>query len=216
MFTGIVEALGRVVTARVSGERGELVIDLGHVAEGVRVGDSVCVSGACLTATRLDGSTAAFDVSAETLARTTLGGLKPGDSVNLERALRVGDRLGGHFVQGHVDAVGEIVRKDEAPGQWTVEVAVPTDLAAGFIPKGSVAVDGVSLTIAELRPGRFAVALIPHTVEATTLKRAQAGDRVNIEGDMIGKYVARLLGASAGEKETRLTREFLAEHGFGS
>lgn len=216
MFTGIVEEIGRIVSARTGGGRGELAIGLGNAAEGVQVGDSVCVSGACLTATRIEGATAWFDVSAETLSRTTLGGRKPGDRVNLERALRVGDRLGGHFVQGHVDAVGDVASVDKRPGQWTLAVRVPPELAAGFIPKGSVAVDGTSLTISALEADRFSVALIPHTVAATTLQHAEPGDKVNVEGDMIGKYVARLLAlAMRPETEGRpITQEFLAQHGF--
>ena len=212
MFTGIIEGTGRVVSIEARRDKGRLTLDLGPVAEGVRVGDSVAVDGACLTATSLSGSSAVFDVSGETLSRTTLGDRRANDMVNLERSLRVGDRLGGHFVQGHVDGVGVLDSKKVLPGQWTVEFTIAPELGQAMIPKGSVAVDGISLTIADLKEDRFSVALIPHTIESTTLKDKAPGSRVNIETDMIGKHVARLLGKAEGGE---ITREFLARHGFG-
>ena len=213
MFTGIIEGVRRIETIRASGERGLVVVDLGALAEGVRVGDSVAVSGCCLTVTELRSSRASFDVSGETLSRSVLGEKRAGDAVNIERALRVGDRLGGHFVQGHVDAVGVVSRKDVLPGQWTVEFAIPPPLAATMALKGSVAVDGVSLTIADLQPDRFSVALVPHTIESTTLKNVAVRDRVNVEGDILAKYVARALAQSR-PTDSGVTRGFLAEHGF--
>jgi len=211
MFTGIIEGLGRIASIEAESDKGRLDLDLGPVAEGVVIGDSIAVDGTCLTVTTLAGERASFDVSGETLSRTTLGDRRVNDSVNLERALCVGSRLGGHFVQGHVDAVGTLSRRDALPGQWTVEFTVPRELAAVMILKGSVAVDGISLTIADLKEDRFSVAVIPHTIEVTTLKKKRVSDRVNIEGDMIGKYVARLLGKAGGGK---ITSEFLAQHGF--
>jgi riboflavin synthase len=181
------------------------------VADGVAVGDSVAVDGACLTVAELAPPRATFDLSGETLQRTTLGELRVNDRVNLERALRVGDRLGGHFVQGHVDAVGVISRKETQPGQWTVDISLPTQVAALLVPKGSVAVDGISLTVADLGPDRFTVALIPHTVQATTIQFKAVGDRVNIETDLIGKYVARLVGRG---HPGAVTADLLARHGF--
>jgi len=211
MFTGIVEGMGSVKAVFARGEKGRLTIHLGELADGVRIGDSIAADGACLTVTDIADAIAAFDVSGETLRRTTLGDRRPNDRVNLERALKVGDRLGGHFVQGHVDAVGVLAGKAVEPGQWTLEFTVPSDLASVMIPKGSVAVDGVSLTLANLQRDRFSVALIPHTIQATTLKDKIVGDRVNVEGDMIGKYVARLLGATGTEG---ISKNFLGNHGF--
>jgi len=218
MFTGIVEGIGKVLSLTVSGQAGRLRLDLGVVAEGVRSGDSVSVDGACLTVARVGGSVAEFDVSGETLDVSTLGGLGTGSEVNLERSLRAGDRLGGHFVLGHVDAVGRIDRLEATPGQVTLQVAAAREVVANLIPKGSVAVDGISLTIAALEPEKFSVAVIPHTFDHTTLRRKSAGERVNLELDVIGKYVARFLSARRGEPgaapSARLTEGFLEEHGF--
>ena len=211
MFTGIVRALAPVtaVTPHASGAR--IGVDLASLAAGVAHGDSVAVNGACLTAVELRGAVCGFDAVAETLSRTTLGSLRPGDQVNIEPSLRVGDQLGGHFVLGHVDGIGEITALPSAGEGAGLRVAVDADLAALMVPKGSVAVDGISLTIAELREDRFSVAVIPHTMEATTLKDKAVGSRVNIEADMIGKHVARLMGKT---QLGDLTPDFLARHGF--
>ena len=233
VFTGLIETVGRAIRLTPAGAAARLTVDAGRVAEGVKPGDSVAVNGACLTATRIDGTVVTFDVSAETLRVATVGSVKAGDLVNLERSLRAGDRMGGHFVLGHVDAVGEIARLEETPGQWTLDVRLPEDRrptsAVGnalrgvpksmplLVPKGSVAVDGISLTIAGLEADRFSVAVIPTTLQETTLSRKKPGDRVNIEFDIIGKYVARLMGKLGGVGDADgggLTRGFLAEHGF--
>jgi riboflavin synthase len=215
MFTGIIEGAGKVLGLTVRGGSGLLRLELGAVAEGVRVGDSVSVDGACLTVTRIGGKIAEFDVSAETLRVSTLGGLATGGEVNLERSLRVGDRLGGHFVLGHVDGVGRIERLQTDPGQVTLAVSAPPEIISCLIPKGSIAVDGISLTLADLSPDRFTVAIIPHTLDHTTLRKKSAGDRVNLELDVIGKYVARFLGATrGGQPPGGLTEGFLEEHGF--
>jgi len=197
MFTGIIQQIGAVVGVRGTAQARVLTIDVGALASGVAVGDSVCVDGVCLTATAVDGSRIDFDVSAETLRLTTLGNLRSGDRVNLEPALRAGDRLGGHFVSGHVDGTGVIRRKAQLPGEVRLEVEAPERLTDLMIMKGSVAVDGISLTIAALRPGAFEVSLIPHTLAATTLQHKDAGARVNIECDMIGRWVRKLLGGIA-------------------
>jgi riboflavin synthase len=224
MFTGIIEGVGKVLGLTAGsagggrgGASGRLRVELGAIAEGVWIGDSVSVDGACLTVARIGGGIAEFDVSAETLRVSTLGGLAPGSEVNLERSLRLGDRLGGHFVLGHVDGVGRIERLEAAPGHVALEVSAPPELLSGLILKGSVAVDGISLTLAALAPDRFSVAIIPHTLERTTLRKKSAGDRVNLELDVIGKYVARFLSASCGApgaKLSGLTEGFLEEHGF--
>jgi riboflavin synthase len=218
MFTGIIEATGKVIGLTVSGSAGRLRVEMGAAAEGVRTGDSVSVDGACLTVARIGGRVAEFDVSAETLRVTTLGGLAAGGEVNLERPLRVGDRLGGHFVLGHVDGIGRIERLEAEAGQVALAVSASPEILSGLIPKGSIAVDGISLTLADLAPDRFSVAVIPHTLDHTTLRKKSAGDRVNLELDVIGKYVARFLSASRGgrgaEPSGRLTEGFLEEHGF--
>jgi riboflavin synthase len=215
MFTGIIEHVGKVVALTQSGGKGELRAVIGPLAEGTRIGDSVNVNGACLTVARLSSDLAEFDVSGETLRVTTTGALRPGAEVNLERALRVGERLGGHFVLGHVDCVGTVAAITKSTAQVTLTVNAPPHVIAQIIPKGSIAVDGISLTVAELTGDAFSVAIIPHTFANTTLRGKSAGDRVNLELDMIGKYVARLLGrATAAPGEGKLSEEFLAEHGF--
>ena len=217
MFTGIIEGVGKVSRLIAVGGAGRLSVDLGPLAEDVRAGDSVAVDGACLTVARLDARVAEFDVSAETLHATTLGSLKSGTGVNLERSLRVGDRLGGHFVLGHVDGVGTIDLLQPSTGQVTLRVSAAKEIIGHLIPKGSVAVDGISLTVAGLEEGSFSAAIIPHTFNHTTLRGKSAGNRVNIELDVIGKYVARLLSAhrpADGGKPGRVTEGFLAEHGF--
>jgi len=189
MFTGIVHELGTVAEA--DGSR--LVVEAPQAAAGATEGDSLAVSGVCLTVIGVNGGSVAFDVVPETLARTTLGGLRPGDGVNLEPALRVGDPLGGHFVQGHVDGVGRVRALAEEQTGRRVWIDAPEDVLRTCVEKGSVAVDGVSLTIAGLDDEGFAVALIPHTLEVTTLGRLQEGDAVNLEADVLGKVVERLV-----------------------
>lgn len=212
MFTGLVEAVGSVVRLTTSGNTARLRVDAGPPAEGIAVGDSVAVDGACLTAVKLEGREAEFDVSAETLNRTTLGSLKPGERVNLERSLRLGDRLGGHFVLGHVDGTGRIRVMQRSAGQATMTVHAPPDIISTLVMKASVAVDGISLTVAAIESDCFSVALIPHTMESTTLRHKAIGDRVNIELDIIGRYVERLIpGSGSGGA---LTERFLEEHGF--
>lgn len=197
MFTGIVEELGAVrsVTAMATGAR--LVIDASRVVEGARVGDSIALNGCCLTVVALDGGGWAADAVGETLARTNLGRLRAGDPVNLERPLRLGDRLGGHLVQGHVDATGTVRARGPQPdGSVRLRVDAPTGVLRHVVPKGSVAVDGVSLTVADLHDDGFTVALIPHTLACTTLGVRAPGDVVNLEADVVGKYVERLLEPS--------------------
>jgi riboflavin synthase len=182
MFTGIVEELGTVAAA---GTR--LRVEAEQVLDGARLGDSTAVNGCCLTLVAIGDGWFEADVSEETLRRTTLGGLAVGDRVNLERPVRLTDRLGGHLVQGHVDGVGEVV----APAP-DLQVRMPADLARYVIQKGSITVDGVSLTVVDPTDDGFSVAVIPHTAEVTTLGGRQPGDRVNLEVDVIAKYVERL------------------------
>jgi riboflavin synthase len=210
VFTGIIEAVGTVRTLARTGHGARLTIAAPGLAGASRPGDSIAVDGACLTVTEQDAAVFACDVSAETLARTTLGALRPGDRLNLERPLRLGDRLGGHLVTGHVDGVGTVVsRRSLDPGQ-VVHVGFPPALAPLLVHKGSIAVDGVSLTVAELGAEAFGVALIPYTADRTTLGGKRAGDRVNLEADLIAKHVARLRDFEG----AGLTLQTLKEHGY--
>ena len=184
MFTGIVEELGTVRTR----DGGRFVIGAALTLDGLAIGDSVAHNGCCLTVVNLGRDEYAVDAVAETLGRTNLGDLRPGDAVNLERPVRLTDRLGGHLVQGHVDAVGEVI--SAAPD---LEVSLPAGLARYVVEKGSIAVDGCSLTVVKALGESFTVAVIPHTVEVTTLGRRRPGDRVNLEVDIVAKYVERLL-----------------------
>jgi riboflavin synthase len=195
MFTGIVQSVGRIARATKHGDGVRLAVTAGlKASDGVAIGDSVCVSGCCLTVVAMHGATLEFDVSAETL-RCTTGLDGPGD-VNIELALRLADRLGGHLTTGHVDGVGTVTRfaaiEGDAYGSWFLEVEAPAELARFIATKGSIAVNGVSLTVNGVTGARFAVNLIPHTLEVTTLRRLAPGAAVNLEVDVIARYVARL------------------------
>jgi riboflavin synthase len=196
MFTGIVREQGTVVSVEDVSDGRTLVLRAPATTPGLRVGDSVAVNGCCLTAEETAESLLTFHAVPETLSRTTLGALRSNDLVNVEPALRAGDPLGGHYVQGHVDAVGR-VQSVEAEGEGLrVFVEAPDDVLRYCVVKGSITVDGVSLTVAELAPDAFAVALVPHTIEATTLSMLRPGQRVNLEADVLAKYVERLVGES--------------------
>jgi len=193
MFTGIIQALGKIARVEMHGGDTRLWIDASQLdLADVAVGDSICVSGVCLTAIALDGAQFAADVSVETLSCTTLGALKIGNGVNLEKSLRLADRLGGHLVSGHVDGVGKViaVAPDARSQRWTFEL--PDALARYVAAKGSICIDGVSLTVNEVEHNRFGVNLIPHTIDVTTFRDKRAGDAVNIEVDLIARYVERL------------------------
>lgn len=213
MFTGIIQRVAEVKKVSRRTDSARLVLDLGELAEEVAVGDSVAVNGACLTAARVATGEAEFDVGAETMKLTSLGELRSGSHANVELALRPDDRLGGHFVQGHVDGTGTVRDLRERPGEWRLKVGISAELAGQMVKKGSVAVDGISLTVAELLPTGFEVSVIPHTLESTTLSEKRAGDTVNIECDMIGKYVRRLLGGGE-ESGEPLSIERLRREGY--
>lgn len=193
MFTGLVEKMGAVQSLNKQGAGSELVIASPDIASGVVLGESVAINGVCLTVVAQDAETMRFQVGPETLRCTNLGELQPGHRVNLERALALGDRLGGHIVQGHVDGVGSVVSR-QRQGEWEIVwFRCPRELAQQMVPKGSVTVDGVSLTVVDVAAEGFSVALIPHTLEQTTLGFKQVSASVNLETDLFGKYIWKYL-----------------------
>lgn len=197
MFTGIVQDVGRIVSQETRGGDVRMVIAFDRLdPSGIHVGDSICVQGCCLTAVELGGRSFAADVSLETLSLTTLGGLTAGSPVNLEPSLRAGDPLGGHLVSGHVDGVGEVTAIGGDARSTRIEIVVPPPLARYIARKGSVAIDGVSLTINEVQAASFGINLIPHTQAVTTLGALRTGSRVNVEVDQMARYVERLLSES--------------------
>ncbi len=193
MFTGIVEEMGEVISCIIEGKTAKLTVRAGVVHAGTQIGDSIAVNGCCLTVVILEGNQLTFDAIPETLARTNLGALVPGSPVNLERSLEVGARLGGHFVQGHIDGVGTLLALTPTENAVIMEIGIPNRLHRYFVEKGSIAVDGVSLTVVEVKPESFTVWTIPHTRAVTTLGIRAVGDGLNIECDMLGKYVERLI-----------------------
>lgn len=202
MFTGIIEEIGTVSDVeRVAADRVTLTLACDRVVEDARLGDSIAVDGCCLTVTALPSGGFTADLMDETLARTSLGALSPGDRVNLERAMRLGDRLGGHLVQGHVDATGEVVERRDQPGTTFVRCTAPSEVARYLVPKGSVTIAGTSLTVVDVDDSdgttTFRVGLIPHTLEVTTWGDVAVGDRVNLEADAMAKYADRLLAGGA-------------------
>ena len=210
MFTGIVQHLGRVVGVRKSVDRMVLSVDAGPVAADAGVGDSICANGVCLTVTDNTSGTLTFDVIGETLSVSTLDALLDGASVNLEPSLRPTDRMGGHFVTGHIDGTVVITDLTETPGEWRMSFKADRKLTDMMLFKGSIAIDGVSLTLTDVGDGVFSVGLIPHTLKVTTLGSCKPGDRVNVETDLIGKWVLKSIWKTGGD----ITEEFLGEHGF--
>jgi riboflavin synthase len=221
MFTGIIEAVGTVVGVAATPRRGDgglahgIDVELGALAEGLRLGASVAINGVCLTVAELRGTAARFDVVPETWRRTTLHDLHPHDLVNLERSVRVGDPLDGHFVQGHVEGVGVVARVGHGQGEWKLWVDTDPELMPAIIPKGSIALDGTSLTIVDVKVTRFSVVLVPTTLERTVLGRRRPGEQVNIETDLLARLVLRRLEALTGAAETSgLTWDKLRAGGF--
>jgi riboflavin synthase len=196
MFTGLVEALAKLVACQPQGTAVRLDIDLKNLIEGVSIGDSIAINGCCLTVVALDGTIVSFEAGSETLAKTGLGRLGVDDQVNIERSLRVGDRLGGHFVTGHIDGQGRLAKK-RVEGDWAfLYFEAPSQQLKQMASKGSIAIDGVSLTLVDVDNATFSVALIPHTLAVTTLGKLQVGDSVNLETDILAKYVQRLAHAN--------------------
>ena len=197
MFTGIIEGTAKVksVSKIKNGADTLLRIQLGRLGRGLKIGDSVSISGACLTVSRLSKGDAEFQMVAETVRRTSLGSLRPNDRVNIERSLKVGERLEGHFVLGHVDGTGIIEDIIEKPTETTIWIKLDKVLAKSVVPKGSIAVDGVSLTLVDIDGDRISISLIPHTLKMTTFDARLKGDKVNIETDILGKYVMHNLSS---------------------
>jgi riboflavin synthase len=211
MFTGIIEEMGSVKALRRDAGSAQLTIFATTVLGNTALGDSICVNGVCLTVVDIGRSEFSADVANETLKVTGLGELQGGQKVNLERALQLSARIGGHLVTGHVDAVGRIRERRQEGNSWRVFIEAPETALRYIIKKGSVAVDGISLTVADVDRTGFSIAMIPHTAKLTTLGFKSAGDSVNLETDIIGKYVERLL---SGRVEGGLNLEFLRGHGF--
>lgn len=213
MFTGIIETVGAVRQVLPKGSQMQLVVDINRIAEGTRPGDSIAVNGVCLTVSKLNGTEALFDVSTETINRSTLKNLHPGAKVNLERAMSANGRFGGHIVQGHVDGIAKIAAIQKQADFAVFRFQAPSDLLDQMVTKGSVAVDGISLTVAKLDNTGFEVALIPTTLQETTWQAAKVGDAVNIETDILIKVVKKqlekILPAQGG-----LTADKLKEYGF--
>jgi riboflavin synthase len=231
MFTGIVEEVGKIVSLETSpgesslstpgssevvapGARpgGRILIAAKTVLQDTRLGDSIMVNGACLTVSSMSGERLCMDLLAETLSRTNLGRLRPGDPVNLERSLTPRSRLGGHFVLGHVDGTGTVTRFERSHNDWVLEVEAPSEISAKLSPKGSIAVDGISLTIVSTGDRRFAVHVIPHTLDSTNLKSRKVGDQVNIEVDVFARYLYDFLERQS--RRSGVTEELLRRAGF--
>lgn len=228
MFTGIVEEVGRIHSITMGAGSAVLTVEARTVLEGTRLGDSIAVNGVCLTVTGMQGGCFQADVMAETLRRSSLGSLHRGSRVNLERAMAADGRFGGHFVAGHIDGTGTVLSMTREDNAVWVEIGTEEKILRYIIEKGSVAIDGISLTVAVLTDRSFSVSVIPHTGQETTLLEKRKGDLVNLENDPVGKYVERLLGLSAskenpgtpggnmtdGTRASGITRELLEQYGF--
>ncbi|MBN1592658.1 MAG: riboflavin synthase [Candidatus Coatesbacteria bacterium] len=218
MFTGLIEAIGSIRSIS-RGGGGDLSLTIEAPFDDVRLGDSISVSGVCLTATEVTGHMLKFFVSSETLSRSKLASSKPGTCVNLERAIQAGDRLGGHIVQGHVDEIGEVISLESKVPEWLLSIRHSEDSDPLIVEKGSVAVDGISLTVASCTDGVFSAAVIPHTYKETTLKDLKTGAQVNLEFDVVAKYIIKGLQSYLPDGDRtrpkgKLSVAFLGKHGF--
>lgn len=216
MFTGIIQAVGKIAAIDQKGADSQVRIDTGRLdMSNVNTGDSIAVSGICLTVVEHSTSGFSADVSGETLSRTTLGGLRPGDAVNLEKALTLNTPLGGHLVSGHVDGVGSVLSREPEGRSVQFRFQAPDVLARYIAEKGSICVDGVSLTVNAVNGAKFDVNIVPHTLAETTLDNLRPGSKVNLEVDLLARYLERLmLGEGAAQDSTGITRDFLARHGY--
>jgi riboflavin synthase len=212
MFTGIIEEVGKIRSVQTTAQGGRLTVTAREVPVGVKLGESIAVNGVCLTVVEFDSASLTFDISAETLGRTTLGRLRAGAPANLERSLAVGGRLGGHIVQGHVDGTGQYLSSRPAGDGVVLRFGYPAELGRYICLKGSIAVEGISLTVAGLDSGWFEVAIIPHTLKMTNLVSLSPGDPVNLEVDIVAKYIERLVYGES--QKSKLTLEKLRELGY--
>jgi len=213
MFTGIIEDKGEILRIEYQGQEKRLTITLPSYLTEVQLGDSININGVCLTVVQKKGREIELDLSQETLQKTVLGELKKGDQVNLERALRLTDRLGGHIVTGHVDGMGVIIEKRGERDFLQLRIRIPESVSKYVVQKGSIAIDGISLTVNECRGGEIQMTLIPYTLDKTTLMGKKVGDRVNVETDILAKYVEKLMNPG-GQKSGQVELSFLKEHGF--
>ena len=215
MFTGLIEEIGKIESVVKSNKSAKIVIKAATVLEDVKIGDSISANGVCLTVTGFTSNSFSLDVMAETMRVSNLNTLSPGDAVNLERALRVGDRLGGHMVSGHIDSTGIITSFEEEDNAIWVTILADPEVLRYIIQKGSIAIDGISLTVAFVDEKVFKVSVIPHTKEVTTLLRKKVRDVVNLECDMVGKYIEKLMKPAAPQKsKDMIDLRFLSENGF--
>ncbi len=215
MFTGLVEEIGKIEAIVKSARSARITIKSQKVLEGVQLGDSIATNGICLTVTAFDRDGFTVDAIAETMHRTNLKDLSSGSEINLERALRLGDRLGGHIVSGHIDGTGVIKAREKEDNAFWITVEAPPNILKYIVPKGSVAIDGVSLTVVDVDDTTFKVSIIPHTKDKTTLLKKEANDVVNVECDVIGKYVEKLLGTEQKEPDKKgIDMKFLNDNGF--
>lgn len=214
MFTGLIEEVGKVVEIAKGAVSSKLTISTNEIMADVKLGDSIAVNGVCLTASSLTKSTFTADVMAETLRRSSLGTLKTGSAVNLERAMRADGRFGGHIVSGHIDGVGTVTNMQREDNAVWVTVKAPETLLRYIVEKGSIAIDGISLTVAYVDAERFKVSIIPHTGGFTTLLTKKAGEIVNLECDVVGKYIEKFMKPQIKTEKSMLNTEFLYQHGF--
>ncbi len=214
IFTGLIEEKGKLSTMVSNSKSMKLTIQADKVLQQVKLGDSIAVNGVCLTVVNYSANEFSVEAMPETVSKTTLGKLKVGSEVNLERALRLEDRLGGHIVQGHVDGIGRITDKRKSEIAIVFTFAAPPEIMRYTVTKGSIAIDGISLTVVEANDESFSVSLIPHTAHYTTLGNKEIGELVNIESDIIGRYIEKLLHPPGAKNEKRLNLGFLAENGF--
>jgi riboflavin synthase len=214
IFTGIIEELGTINHIERGGNSARINVQANTVLEGTKIGDSIAINGVCLTVTSCSSDHFLADIMAESLAKTNIGQLNNGQRVNLERALRLGDRMGGHLVQGHVDGVGTIVEQQKMDIATLFRIKAADDVLAYVVKKGSIAIDGISLTVIDVKEDSFTVSLIPHTAAMTTLGFKKPGDTVNLETDIIGRYVERLMTQAKENHKSGLSIGFLAENGF--
>jgi riboflavin synthase len=216
MFTGLIEEIGIISSIEKGRNSYQFGISAHEVLEGTKIGDSICTNGACLTVIKISSNHFTVDIMSETVLMTNFSDLKIGSKVNLERAMRLSDRLGGHLVSGHIDGTGKIVSINKDDIAWRIEIESSQDIISKILDKGSIAIDGISLTVVRVLENSFEVSIIPHTANETTLLSKKINDTVNLETDMIGKYVLKFLSASKKEEEhdKKIDMSFLAENGF--